>query len=72
MVESHNVFIDDAKELMLTALNYKEFIKMPIVRDIRYKREMIFNGEIATKILMKDEVSEVGFKRCYIGDNEGD
>jgi hypothetical protein len=21
---------------------------------------------------MKDEVSEVGFKRCYIGDNEGD
>jgi len=58
MVDSHNVFIDDAKELMLTALNYKEYIKMPIVRDIRYKREIIFNEEIASKIIMKDEVSE--------------
>jgi hypothetical protein len=59
MVENHNAFIDDPKELMLTALNYKECIKMPIVRDIRYKREMIFNGEIASKILMKDEVRNI-------------
>jgi len=57
MIESHNAFIDDAKELMLTALNYKECIKMPIVRDIKYKREMIFNADIASKILIKDEVS---------------
>ena len=59
MIEGHNAFIDDPKELMLTALNYKECIKMPTVRDIRYKRQMIFNGEIASKILLKDEVRHI-------------
>jgi MoxR-like ATPase len=30
---------------------------MPTIRDIKYKRAMVFNGEIANKILFKDEVN---------------
>lgn len=56
MIESHNLFIDDPNLLTLTALNYRECIKMPSIRDIRYKRAMIFDNEIAMKILTKDEV----------------
>lgn len=56
MIESHNLFIDDPNLLMLTALNYRDCVKMPSIRDIRYKRAMVFNNEIAMKILTKDEV----------------
>lgn len=71
MIESHNVFIDDPNLLTLTALNYRECIKMPSIRDIRYKRAIIYDNEIAMKILTKDEVGHA----CLvigIGNFEGD
>ena len=46
MIESHNLFIDDPELLMKTALNLQECIEMPSIRDIRYKRRVVFKYEI--------------------------
>ena len=67
MIESHNLFIDDPKLLLSTALGLRDCIKMPSVRGIRYLRYKVWQEEIAQKIVTKESVrSETTFKDCVV------
>lgn len=47
---------------MHTALNLRDCIKMPSIRDIKYKRQVIYASEIQQKIITKPMVG----KSCFL------